>query len=123
MWDPEAREPCPYPYEGDFCFKSPQKVNGFVIDSGYVVPSDAPPAWQIEPSWQGQASMALVQGNEHWTGCNFGSTDIYSRGVVIAWSDARSFDDWRYEIHTRRVASPGEILVSLSCARIMPLGT
>jgi hypothetical protein len=107
MWDEEAREPCPYPYEGDFCFKSPQKVNGFVIDSDYVVPSDAPAAWPIEPSWQGQASIGLVPENAHWTGCNFGSTEVYSRGVVIAWSDARSFDDWRYEIHTRRVASPG----------------
>ena len=63
MWDPEARETCPYPYEGDFCFKSPQKVNGFVIDSDYVVPSDAPPAWQIEPSWQGQASHGPGSGN------------------------------------------------------------
>lgn len=107
-WDEEARDPCPYPYAGDFCFKPPQKVNGFVIDSDYVVPSDAPPAWPIEPSWQGQASLALVPENAIWnlTGCNFGSTEDYSRGVVIAWSDARSFDDWRYEIHTRRVASP-----------------
>jgi hypothetical protein len=106
MWDPEAREPCPYPHDWDFCFKGPQKVNGFVIDSDYVLPSDAPPAWPIEPSWQGQASLALVPENTHWTGCNFGSTEIYSRGVVIAWSDARTFDDWRYEIRTRRIASP-----------------
>jgi hypothetical protein len=26
---------------------------------------------------------------------------------LVAWSDARSYDDWRYEIHTRRIASPG----------------
>jgi hypothetical protein len=25
---------------------------------------------------------------------------------MIAWSDGRSYDDWRYEIRTRRVASP-----------------
>jgi hypothetical protein len=27
--------------------------------------------------------------------------------VILAWSDARSFDEWRYETHTRRIASPG----------------
>ena len=106
-WDEQAREMCPYPYEGEFCFGSPQLVNGFVIDSDYVVPSDAPPAWQIEPSWQGQASMALVPEGAFSTLCHSGSAEDYSRGVVIAWSDARSFDDWRYEIHTRRIASPG----------------
>ncbi len=106
-WSEEAREGCPYPYEGEFCFESPQMVNGFVIDSGYVTPSDAPPAWQIEPSWQGQASMALVPEGAFPTLCHWGAQDDFSRGVVVAWSDARSFDDWRYEIHTRRVASPG----------------
>ena len=106
-WAEEAREECPYPYEGEFCFGSPQKVNGFVIDSDYVVPSDAPPAWPVEPSWQGQASIGLVPDGAHVTLCHAGSTEDYSRGVVIAWSDARSFDDWRYEIHTRRIASPG----------------
>ena len=106
-WAAEAREECPYPYEGEFCFGAPQRVNGFVIDSDYVVPSDAPPAWPIEPSWQGQASFGLVPDGAHATLCHAGSTELYSRGVVIAWSDGRSFDDWRYEIHTRRIASPG----------------
>jgi hypothetical protein len=101
-----AREECPYPYQDAFCFQAPQKINGTVIDSDYVRPPGSPPVWPIEPSWQGQVSMDLVPEDSHWTGCHAGSTQVYSRGVVLAWSDARSFDEWRYEIHTRRIASP-----------------
>jgi hypothetical protein len=96
-------ELCPYPY--DFCFKSPQKVNGFVIDSDYVLPPDPGPIWPIEPSWQGQVSLTRASWYD-WTYCHADSTITYSLGVYVAWSDAASFDDWRYEIQTRRIASP-----------------
>jgi hypothetical protein len=113
IYDFEAREECPYPYEtGDddrphYCFGAPQKLSGFVIDSDYALPPEPGPIWPIEPSWQGQVSLDLVpDGPSWWTYCHAGSTQVYSRGVVVAWSDARSYDDWRYEIRTRRVASP-----------------
>ncbi len=97
---------CPWPY--DFCFATPQKVSGFVIDSAYVRPPGSSPAWPIEPSWQGQPSLDFVPGGleKYETFCHADSTRVYSKGVIIAWSDARSYDDWRYEIRTRRVASP-----------------
>ncbi|MFN2290802.1 MAG: sialidase family protein, partial [Anaerolineae bacterium] len=103
----EAREECPYPYEAAFCFQAPQKISGTVVDSDYVRPPGDSAAWPIEPSWQGQVSMALVPAGTYTTGCHADSTQDYSRGVILAWSDARSFDEWRYEIHTRRIASPG----------------
>ena len=101
--DPTA---CPWPY--DFCFATPQKVSGFVIDSAYVRPPESSPSWSIEPSWQGQVSLDIVPDDieQYETLCHADSTKVYSRGVIIAWSDARSYDDWRYEIRTRRVASP-----------------
>ena len=103
----EARKACPWPYGiEDFCFDDPQKVNGFVLDSDYVRPPDSGPTWPIEPSWQGQVSLDLVPDGTYTTRCHFTSTIDYSRGVMIAWSDARSYDDWRYEIRTRRAASP-----------------
>jgi len=94
---------CPYPF--GFCFDSPLKVNGFVIDSDYVLPPDPGPIWPIEPSWQGQVSLTRAS-NYDWTWCHAESTITYSLGVFVAWSDAASFDDWRYEIQTRRIASP-----------------
>jgi hypothetical protein len=106
--DPEVESSCPWPYEQDFCFEGPAKVSGFVLDSDYVRPPNSEPSWPIEPTWQGQASLDLVpDGQDFFTFCKFGSTTVYSKGVVIAWSDSRSYDDWRYEIHTRRLASPG----------------
>ena len=108
IYDFEAREPCPYPYVGaDFCFRGTQKISGAVIDTDYAMPPDPGQIWPIEPSWQGQVSLDLVPDDvSWWTYCHAGSTQVYSRGAVIAWSDARSYDDWRYEIRTRRVASP-----------------
>jgi hypothetical protein len=97
-------ETCPWPY--DFCFKGMQKINGFVIDSDYVLPPDTGPTWSIEPSWQGGVTMAPASVND-LTYCHAGSLLTYTKGVFLAWSDARSYDDWRYEIHTRRIASPG----------------
>ncbi len=102
--DPETRKFCPWPYE--FCFEGPQKVSGYFINSDYVRPPESGPAWPIEPSWQGQVTLDLVPDNMYWTLCHAESTQVYSRGVIIAWSDARSYDDWRYEIRTRRAASP-----------------
>ena len=96
-------ELCPYPY--DFCFQSPMKVNGFVIDSDYVLPPDPGPIWPIEPSWQGQVSLTRASRLD-WTYCHANSIITYSLGVYVAWSDAASFDNWRYEIQTRRIASP-----------------
>jgi hypothetical protein len=95
---------CPYPY--DFCFAPAQAISGFVADSAYVRPPDDTSVWPIEPSWQGEVTLDLVPDNVYHTYCHFASTQVYSKGVMIAWSDARSFDDWRYEIRTRRVASP-----------------
>jgi hypothetical protein len=99
----EEPEFCPYPY--DFCFNPPQKISGFVIDSDYALPPDTGPTYAREPSWQGQVDMTRAFAND-WTRCHADSTITYTKGVFIAWSDAGSFDDWRVEIHTRRVASP-----------------
>lgn len=98
--DPEL---CPYPYS--FCFDSPLEVSGFVIDSDYALPPDPGPIWPIDPSWQGQVSLTRADKLD-WTYCHADSTITYSLGVYVAWSDAASFDDWRYEIQTRRIASP-----------------
>ncbi|NLF13385.1 MAG: hypothetical protein GX597_16495, partial [Anaerolineaceae bacterium] len=100
-------EACPYPYQNSFCFNGLTKVNGFYINSNYALPPDPAPSWPVEPSWQGQVSLALAYDTD-LTWCHADSTEAYSRGVFIAWSDAASFDEWRYELHTRRVASPGE---------------
>ncbi len=102
MPDPDIS---PYPYH--FSFEDPGKVSGLYIDSDYVLPPDPAPTWPTEPSWQGQVSLALA-GEYDITGCRPEASSWYSRGVFIAWSDAASFDEWRYEIFTRRVASPGE---------------
>ncbi len=100
--EPDA---CPWPYH--FCFAARQKVSGFVLNSNYVLPPDDPSWWYIEPSWQGQVSLDFVPDlNQYSTYCHANSTTVYSKGVIIAWSDARSYDDWRYEIRTRRAASP-----------------
>ncbi len=105
---------CRWPYK--FCFKPPEKISGFVKDMAYVRPPDEPASeqWPIEPSWQGQVTMSLVPYGAHPTSCHDDPRnpsryppDGYSGGVILAWSDARSFDEWRYEIRTRRVASPG----------------
>lgn len=98
--DPEM---CPYPY--DFCFKSPLRVDGFVIDSQYALPADPRPIWDIESSWQGQVSLTPAAQRD-WTYCHASSDVTYSLGVYVAWADAASYDDWRYEIQTRRIASP-----------------
>jgi hypothetical protein len=106
-YDWVSPETCPHPYE--FCFKAPQEVSGFVKDSAYVRPPDEPSSseWPIEPSWQGEVTLDLVPDiPDYWTQCLAASGITYSKGVVIAWSDGRSYDDWRYEIRTRRVASP-----------------
>jgi hypothetical protein len=81
-------------------------VSGFVIDSDYVRPPNSDPSWPIDPTWQGQVTLDLVPDLTYFTGCKFETTIVYSKGVVIAWSDARSYDDWRYEVRTRRIASP-----------------
>lgn len=106
VYDWHKPEPCPWPY--DYCFKPPQQVSGFVKDFAYVRPPDEPASeqWPIEPSWQGQVTMDFVPPNMYFTYCHPDSTTVYSKGVILAWSDARSFDEWRYEIRTRRVASP-----------------
>jgi len=96
-------EPCPYPY--DFCFTGPQEVSGFVINSDYTLPPDPGPIWPIDPSWQGQVSLTRASDYD-WTWCHADSEITYTMGVYVAWSDAASFDDWRYEIQTRRIASP-----------------
>jgi hypothetical protein len=100
-YDPDV---CPWPY--DFCFTPRQEVSGFVIDSEYVRRPEDTSYWPIEPSWQGQVSLDFVPPDMYFTQCHADSTKVYSKGVMIAWSDARSYDDWRYEIRTRRVASP-----------------
>jgi len=94
---------CPYPY--DFCFDPPAEISGYVMDSEYVMPPERPQTWPIDPTWQGQASISLAPPGD-FTFCHLGSSTTYSSGVYIAWSDARTFDDWRHEIRTRRVASP-----------------
>jgi hypothetical protein len=103
-YDHYEPDPAPYPY--DFFFSAPQEVSGFVIDSDYVLPEWSAEPWPIEPSWQGQVDLEIVPDGLYNTLCNFGNTQVYSKGVVLTWSDARSFDEWRYEIRTRRVASP-----------------
>jgi hypothetical protein len=100
-YQPEA---CPGEY--DFCFAGTQKVNGFVIESDYALPPDTGPTWSIEPSWQGGVTLAPASAND-LTYCHADSTVVYTKGVFVAWSDGQSYDDWRYEIHTRRIASPG----------------
>ena len=99
-------DPCPWPY--DFCFAPRQQVSGFVINSDYVRRPEDTSLWPTEPSWQGQVSLDFVPGDlaKYETLCHADSTKVYSKGVIIAWSDARSYDDWRYEIRTRRAASP-----------------
>jgi hypothetical protein len=105
--DWEARKACPWPYGmQDFCFDGPQLVSGYAINSDYVRPPETGETWSLEPSWQGQVTLDIVPDDMYWTGCHFASTQVYSRGVIIAWSDARSYDEWRYEIRTRRAASP-----------------
>jgi hypothetical protein len=97
---------CPYPYE--FCFDEPRKVSGFAINSDYVRPPGEGSGWEMEPSWQGEVTLDLVPDLPQFsTLCHADSTTVYAKGLVVAWSDARSFDDWRTEIRTRRVASPG----------------
>jgi hypothetical protein len=106
-YDWEEPEACPHPYQ--FCFKGPQEVSGFVKDSAYVRPPGEPSSgkWPIDHTWQGEVTLDLVPNiPEYWTQCLAASTITYSKGVIIAWSDARSYDDWRYEIRTRRVANP-----------------
>ncbi len=99
----EEPEFCPYPY--DFCFEGPSEASGFVIDSNYALPPDTGPTYPIDPTWQGQVSLAKAFDTDY-TYCHADSIMTYTMGVFLAWSDARSFDDWRYEIRTRRVASP-----------------
>ena len=96
-------DPCPVPYE--FCFKAPQMVSGYELPSDYVRPPEGSTSWSLEPAWQGQVSLDLVPNGVFTTPCLLESSDVYSKGVMIAWSDARSYDEWRHEIHVRRVAS------------------
>jgi len=97
---------CPYP--DDFCFQPPVEISGFVMDSEYVMPPDGAPSWPIDETWQGQASISLAPPGD-FTLCHdeVMTPTVYSNGVYIAWSDSRTYDDWRHEIRTRRVASPG----------------
>ena len=98
---------CPYPY--DFGFNPPVEISGFVMNSEYVMPPERPPTWPIDPTWQGQPSIALAPyGIADRTHCHADvpSDQWYFNGVYIAWSDSRTCDDWRHEIRTRRVASP-----------------
>jgi len=100
----EPPEACPYPY--DFCFETPEEISGFVIDSEYALPLDAAPPYPIDPTWQGEVSVAPASGKD-LTYCHADSTVTYTMGIFVAWSDARTYDDWRHEIRTRRIASPG----------------
>jgi hypothetical protein len=101
-WD--KPDPCPVPY--DYCFDSPQQVSGYELPSEYVEPPSEPEPWPLEPAWQGDVSLDVVpELPQYDTLCLLESSEWYSRGVMIAWSDARSYDDWRHEIHLRRTAS------------------
>jgi hypothetical protein len=96
-------EGCPYPY--DFCFSGSTQLSGFVIDSEYAMPPDPGPSWPVDPSWQGQVSLVQASAND-WTYCHANSELTYTKGIFVVWSDAQSYDDWRYELHSRRIASP-----------------
>ncbi|MBN1813559.1 MAG: hypothetical protein JXA14_17100 [Anaerolineae bacterium] len=104
-----ATEQCPWPY--DFCFDPPQKVNGEVYNSNYVLPPGDVPEQVVDNTWQGDVSMARASRYDV-TQCLMTSPDWHYRGVYIAWSDGQSYDDWRYEINVRRVASPADSVKS-----------
>ncbi|MBN1815174.1 MAG: hypothetical protein JXA14_25300 [Anaerolineae bacterium] len=97
-------DPCPVPY--DYCFEEPQMVSGYELPADYVRPPGDTSSYPLEPTWQGEVSLDLVPDNYHMTLCLLESSDWYSKGVMIAWSDARTYDEWRHEIRVRRVASP-----------------
>jgi hypothetical protein len=105
VYDVGNPEACPVPY--DFCFEAPMLIGGYELPADYVRPPGEASTWPLEPSWQGEVSLDLVPDDMYWTNCLLASTEVYSKGVMIAWSDARSYDEWRHEIHLRRVASPG----------------
>ena len=116
VYDPQLPESGPVPYE--WCFEEPQLVNGYELPSDYVRPPSGSLSWPLEPSWQGQVSLDLIPDNTVVTPCLLASSEIYSKGVMIAWSDARSYDEWRHEIHVRRVASPdGDPKSYVACER------
>lgn len=121
-YDWEEPDACPIPYE--FCFTPPQLVSGYYLDSAYVRPPGEDSFWGLEPSWQGEVSIELVPEDQYWTPCLLASTEVYSKGVMIAWSDARPYDDWRYEIRVRRVATPaGDPKGYVVCERPWDAGT
>jgi hypothetical protein len=88
-----------------FCFAGPTEISGFVIDSEYAMPPDPGPSWPIDSTWQGQVTLSKASAND-WTWCHASSNITYSKGIFAMWSDAQSYDDWRYELHSRRIGSP-----------------
>ncbi|MGD8623265.1 MAG: CARDB domain-containing protein [Anaerolineae bacterium] len=121
-FDWEKPDPCPVPY--DYCFQPPQQVSGYELPSDYVEPPTEPDPWPLEPAWQGDVSLDIVPDVPYYdTLCLLESSEVYSRGVMIAWSDARSYDEWRHEIHVRRTASrSGEPKSFVVCERPRDVG-
>jgi hypothetical protein len=103
VYDVTKPDPCPVPY--DFCFETPMLISGYELPADYVRPPGEVSNWPLEPSWQGEVTLDLVPDDMYWTNCLLESSEVYSKGVMIAWSDARTYDEWRHEIRLRRVAS------------------
>ncbi len=88
----------------DFCFSGPIKISG--KERACLDPA-IPPGRQarpIEPSWQGDVSLTIAPSSTF--SCK---SPLYGGGASVVWSDARSFDEWRYELYVARVGHPASI--------------
>jgi len=82
------------PFGSDYPIYGNVQVNAIAPEEpeDYVVPPGGSGERAIEPSWQGDLALS-PRGDD---------TD----GVYIAWSDARNFDDWRYQIYVAQAERP-----------------
>ena len=96
---------CPYPYWPGDCFRGLIEVSGQEKDLDFAIPPGRPVTWTIEPSWQGEVSLDITPVTDTMR-CG---EPLYAGGAHVVWSDKRSFDEWRYELHLAHVAHPAEI--------------
>ncbi|MGQ9584351.1 MAG: CARDB domain-containing protein [Anaerolineae bacterium] len=94
-WPSEPFEPMiESPFGPNYPIYGNVRVNGLPPEApdDYVAPPGSGTNWGAEPSWQGDPALSL-QGK---------GTD----GVYIAWSDARNFDSWRYQVYVAAAERP-----------------
>ncbi len=88
----------------DFQAPEDEPLNGTDRYLDFALPPEARESYGIEPSWQGDVTITRAWRTDIGPFCDAVER---SGGAYVAWSDARSFDDWRYENYICRLAHPG----------------